>query len=216
MSNVTLYYLRPNHYCEKARAILTYKKIPFNLVNVPYGQHQAVIKASGQDYVPYIAETGQKGVTWPQIPDWAKKTKPQPTIYPGTNPVETRARSRLVEHWAHNVVEEYVWRYVVADMPKIFSDPQERWIFIELQERRRGPLEILAQRKKESIAGVEEVCSLSDDLFGQKNFLITEDPSLADFALFGALHPLKLSGNEIPGEFQKLRNWHSRMVSITS
>ncbi len=44
MSKVTLYYLRPSHYCEKARAILVYKKIPFKLVNIPYGQHQEVIK----------------------------------------------------------------------------------------------------------------------------------------------------------------------------
>ena len=216
MSKITLYYLRPSHYCEKARAILTYKKIPFELVNVPYGQHQEVIKVSGQDYVPYIAITGEKGVTWPNIPDWAEKIKPQPTIYPGTNPQETRARSRLVENWAHNVVEEYVWRYVVADMPKVFNDPQERWIFIELQERKRGPLEIMAQRKTEFLASVEEVCGISQELLGEKNFLISQDPSLADFALFGALHSLKLSGNEIPRKFSILRNWHSRISSIAN
>jgi glutathione S-transferase len=214
MSKNTLYYLRPSHYCEKARAILTYKKIPFNLVNVPYGQHQEVITVSGQDYVPYIAIEGENGITWPNIPDWAETTQPQPTIYPGTDPQETRARSRLVEHWAHNVVEEYVWRYVLADMPKVFSDPQERWIFIELQERKRGSLELMGHRKMEFLAGVKEVCGLSQDLLGGKNFLINQNPSLADFALYGALHPLKLSGNEIPRELSNLRDWHSRMNSL--
>jgi len=215
MSKVTLYYLRPSHYCEKARAILVYKKIPFKLVNIPYGQHQEVIKVSGQDYVPYIDVPGQKGVTWSQVPDWAEKTKPHPTIYPGSDPQGSRALSRVIEHWAHNVVEEYVWRYVVADMPRTFSDPQERWIFIELQERKRGPLEIMAERKREFLAGVDEVCGLAEDLLGEKNFLINENPSLADFALFGAVHPLKLSGNKIPRTFHKLRSWHSRMASIT-
>jgi len=212
---VKLYYLRPSHYCEKARAILAYKNIPFEIVNVPYGNHQEVIKVSGQDYVPYLQVGDGEGVTWPYVADWAEKTKPDPTIYPGDNPKESRARSRIIENWAHNVVEEMVWRYVVADMPKVFSDPQERWVFIELQERKRGPLEVMASRKQEFLGGVEEVCGLAEDLLGEKPFLIGQKPSLADFALYGGLHPLKISGNEIPKKFGKLREWHQRVNKLT-
>ncbi len=215
MATPRLYYQKPSHYCEKARAILRYKQIPFELVNVPEGDHHEVIEASGQDYVPYLELPDGKGVTWALIADWAENTKPQPTIYPGENPKDTRAKSRIIEHWAHNVVEDRVWNYALPDLPKIFQDPKERWIFIELQEAKRGPLEILEYRRPELLAGVEEICSLSQDLLSTRDFLLASNPSLADFALYGALHPLKVSGNDIPRQFASLRNWHDRMGELT-
>lgn len=215
LQSVKLYYLKPSHYCEKARAILAYKGIPFELVNVPYGNHQEVIEVSGQDYVPYIQTPTGKGVTWPNVADWAEETQPEPTLFPGENPKETRARSRIIEHWAHNVVEEMAWRYVVSDMPATFTDRQERWVFVELQERKRGPLEVMAQRKTEFLSGVEEVCSLAEGLLGSKEYLIASKPTLADFALYGGLHPLKISKNEIPKKFTALREWHTRVDRLT-
>jgi glutathione S-transferase len=216
MPPVKLYYLAPSHYCEKARAILVYKKIPFKLVDVPYGNHQAVIKASGQDYVPYVEVPGGEGVTWPHVADWAEKTKPDPTLYPGADPAHVRARSRLVEHWAHNAVEEAVWRYVVAEVPAAIEDEQARWVFVEMQERKRGPLELMAKRKKEFEAGVKEVCGLAEGVLHTNQFLLGGEPSLADFALYGAFHPLKLTGNEIPREFKALRAWHKRVDALAS
>ncbi len=215
MKTPRLYYQKPSHYCEKARAILSYKQIPFELVNVPEGDHHEVIEASGQDYVPYLELADGKGVTWPFIADWAEDTKPKPTIYPGENTKETRARCRIIEHWAHNVVEDRVWRYVLPDLQKIFQDPKERWIFIELQEAKRGPIEALEYRRHELLVDVEESCNLSQDLLGTQNFLLGPAPSLADFALYGAFHPLQVSGNEIPTQFVLLRNWHNRMDNLT-
>ena len=215
MKSPRLYYQKPSHYCEKARAILRYKQILFELVNVPEGDHHEVIEASGQDYVPYLWLSDGKGVTWPHIADWAEKTKHKPTIYPGENPKETQARSRIIEHWAHNVVEDRVWNYVLPDLPKIFHDPQERWIFVELQEAKRGSIEILRLRRNELLAGVIEICKLSQDMLGAQDFLLGPHPSLADFALFGALHPLKVSGNRIPAQFALLRDWHDRIHALT-
>jgi len=215
MKTPRLYYQKPSHYCEKARAILRYKQISFELVNVPEGDHREVIEASGQDYVPYLFLSKGKGITWPHIADWAEKTKHKPTIYPGDNPKETRARSRIIEHWAHKVVEDRVWNYVLPDLPKTFHDPQERWIFIELQEAKRGPIEILSLRKNELLTSVKEICSLSQDLLGTQKFLLGPHPSLADFALYGSLHPLKYSGNHIPAQFTSLRGWHDRMQALT-
>ncbi|MHB8586945.1 MAG: glutathione S-transferase family protein [Thermoplasmatota archaeon] len=217
-----LFYLRPSHYCEKARAILQFKKIPFDLVLVPYGNHQDVIRASGQDYVPWLGLAGSSygptkvnadGVEWPDIADWAEKVKPEPSLYPGDAKV-MRARSRLVENWAHNVVEEAVWKFVIAEIPSCLTDGQERWIFVELQERKRGPLHVMGMRKQEFAGGVREVCALAEDLLGDKPFLLADAPSLADFALFGALHPLKFTRQEIPKEFEKLRTWHGKVSSI--
>jgi glutathione S-transferase len=214
MKAIRLYYQKPSHYCEKARAILRYKQIPFELVNVPEGDHHEVIEASGQDYVPYLELPQGEGVTWPYIADWAENMKPEPTIYPGENPKETRAKCRIIEHWAHNIVEDRVWNYVLPDLPKTFQDPKERWIFIELQEAKRGPIELLNLRRNELLANVEEICDLTQDLLNTQTYLIGPNPSLADFALYGALHPLKVSGNNIPTQFTLLREWHNRIDTL--
>ena len=185
-------------------------------MNVPEGDHHEVIEASGQDYVPYLSLSSGKGITWPHIADWAEDAKPKPTLYPGKNRQENRARSKIIEHWAHNVVEDIVWNYVLPDLPRIFHDPQERWIFIELQEAKRGPIEILNLRRHELLAGLKEICNLSQELLTAQDFLLGPNPSLADFALYGALHPLKVSSNRIPTQFSLLRDWHKRMDALTT
>jgi len=45
-------------------------------------------------------------------------------------------------------------------------------------------------------------------------FLLTEQPSLADFAVFGAITPLSYSGNSIPTEFKALANWSRTIEKI--
>ena len=211
MRPVTLFYLDPSHYCEKARAILRFKKIPFKLVRVPYGDHSAVIEASGQDYVPYVKVPGARGVTWPHVADWAEDVAPEPTLFPDG---ASRAECRLIENWAHQVVEEMAWRYAVADVPRVIRDPKERWVFVEMQERKRGPLEMMKKRQKEFLGGLKEVCGLAEGLLDGKPFLLASQPSLADFALFGALLPLPYSRNRMPREFARLRRWHERVARI--
>jgi len=211
MKRVDLYYLGPSHYCEKARKILEYKGIPFRLVNVPYGDHTGVLRISGQDYVPYVHLGGKKGVLWPEIADWAERTQSTPTLYPGTDPRASRANSRVIESWAHNVLEELVWRVVVPDVPAVLKDEVERWVFVEMQERKRGNLDLMAARKKEFLVGLHEGCSLAEDLLDGHPYLTGDRPGLADFAVYGALHPLKFIGSRLPRGHAALQRWHDRV-----
>lgn len=207
-----LWYLPPSHYCEKARAILVFKKIPFELVNLPYGDHTALVKASGQDYAPYLEIPGAQGVRFPEIADWAEARAPKPTLYPGGS----RPLCRLIEHWAHQVVEEAVWKYVLPDVADHIAGERERWVFVEMQERKRGPLDIVAMRREEFLQGVRDVCGLLQDDLGQNQFLLGPAPSLADFAVYGALHPLKFVSKDIPTGFEKLQRWHARLRGLTT
>ena len=212
---VRLHYLPPSHYNEKARKILQYKGIAHEVVEVPYGDHSALLKATGQDYTPYIELPGaRRGVPWNEVADWAEKTQPRPTLYPGPAPAMMRAGCRVFEHWAHNVVEEAVWRYVVTDVPRVLKDDGARWRFVEFQERKRGPMESLLIQKPLFLAGMKDVLVLAEEHAGFGDFLTGNEPSLADFALYGALHPLKFTGQGIPRDFPKLREWHARVHKL--
>jgi glutathione S-transferase len=204
-----LYGLDLSHYVVKVKRILAYKGIPYDFEYAPYHDRQDLLAVSGQDYVPYLLWE-DKGVLWHEIPDFLEAKKPTPTLYPGGQ----RHLARILESWAHEVVEEVVWRYVCSDAPATFNDPRERWVFVELQERKRGPLELMAQRKPEFLKGVVSTLRPVEDRLAESPYLLGREPSLADFALYGALHPLPYTRNKLPKELPHVEEWFHRTQKL--
>ena len=198
-----------SHWCVKARKILDYKKIPYQTKTVGYHDKRELIKATGQDYVPALVNDGQI-ITYPNVPDFLEKLQPNPTIYPD----DTQALAKVLENWAHYRREDVVWRYVVVDFPKTFKDDLERWVFVEIQELKRGPLELMNLRRPALKAEMDNHLQMLEDLLQSKRFLLAEKPSLADFAVFGALDPLAYSGNQISEKYERLRAWHESVTDI--
>jgi glutathione S-transferase len=204
------FYQEPfSHWCVKAKKIMDYKKIRYETINVGYHDKRELIKATGQDYVPALINDGQI-VTYPDVPDFLEKLQANPTIYPEG----TRALAKAMENWAHYRLEDVVWCYAVVDFPKTFKDDLERWIFVEIQELKRGPLELLEVRRPALKAEMEDHLQLVEDMLRGHRFLLTEKPSLADFAVFGAVNPLAYSGNRIPEKFPKLNSWYESIDHI--
>ena len=206
---LTLFQEPFSHWCVKVQKILKYKHIRFESKIVAYHDKRELIKATGQDYVPAIVDGG-KIVTYPDIPDYLEALAPSPSIYPNG----TRNLAKLIENWAHYRLEEIVWRYCVVDFPRTFKDDQERWVFEEIQEIKRGPLELMAARRPAFKADIEAHFQIIDDILGDHKFLLTETLSLADFAVFGAIYPLGYSGNELPRKFKHLQTWYGSIDRI--
>ncbi len=192
-----------SHWCVKARKIMDYKKIRYKTKIVGYHDKRELIKATGQDYVPAVVQDGQI-VTYPNVPDFLEKLQPNPTIYPEG----TKALAKAIENWAQYRLEEVVWRYAVVDFPKTFKDDLERWVFVEMQELKRGPFDLLEVRRPALKAEMEDHLQILEDMLQNHHFLLAEKPGLADFAVFGAVNPLAYSGNRIPEQFTKLNMWH--------
>ena len=203
---VLLYDLPISHYCVKAKAILGYKGVPFETERAPYNDRQDLLAVSGQDYVPYLLWEDQ-GVAWYDIPDFVEKKAPSPTLYPDGS----RTLARILDHWAHEVVEEAVWKVVVPDAEKTFEDPRERWVFVEMQERKRGSLDVMLLRRPEFVKGLVATLRPAEERLAESPFLLGAKPSLADFALYGAVHPLPFTGNAIPKELPHVQAWFERV-----
>jgi glutathione S-transferase len=206
---LTLFQEPYSHWCVKVRKILTYKRIRFESKNVGYHDKRELMRATGQDYVPAIVNDG-KIVTYPDIPDYLERLAPEPSIYPSG----TRELAKLIENWAHYRLEEIVWRYCVSDFPKTFKDDQERWVFVEMQELKRGPLELMEARRQAFKADMEMHFKILDEMLQGHEFLLTETPSLADFAVFGAIYPLIYSGSQVQGEYKRLQAWYGAIDRI--
>ena len=192
-----------SHWCVKARKILDYKQIKYETKNVGYHDKRELVKATGQDYVPALLNDGQI-ITYPNVPDFLEQLRAIPTIYPD----KTKALTKAIENWAHYRLEDVVWRYAVVDFPKTFKDDLERWVFVEMQELKHGPLQLMETKRPEFKADMEAHFQIIEDMLKDHRFLVADTPSLADFAVFGAVNPLVYSGNKFPEKFAKLRAWY--------
>lgn len=206
---VLLYGLDVSHYVVKVKRILAHKKIAYEFEYAPYHDRQDLLAVSGQDYVPYLLWE-DKGVAWYDIPEFLEKQRPTPTIYPGGQ----RNLARILEAWAHETVEEMAWRIAAPGARKTFQDPREAWVFEEMQMRRRGDLDELAAQKPKHEKALVATLAAAEDRFGESKFLLGAEPSLADFALYGALHCLPCTGNEIPRALPHTRAWFERVARI--
>lgn len=206
---VLLYGMDLSHYVVKVKRILEYKGIPYEYEYAPYHDRQELLRVSGQDYVPYLLWEDE-GVTWEKIPDFLEAKRPTPTIYPAGS----RNLARILDSWAHDTVEELAWRVVAPDARGTFKDPREAWVFEEMQRRRRGDLDEFATQKPKFVQGLVAGLRDTDARLGESPFLLGAQPSVADFALYGALHCLAYTGNEIPRELPHVRKWYATVAGL--
>lgn len=206
---VTLWGMAYSHHVVKARKLLDFKSVDHAFQPVPYHDKRELLKASGQDYVPWLQWDGQ-GVPWYELVDFVEAKVPTPTAFPSG----LKGQARIVEQWAHDIVEEMVWRYVVPEMPATFQDEHERWVFEELQERKRGPMSGLKEKQPKALADMKGTFGLIELALANSDFLLGEQPSLADFATYGAVSPLAYVGKDIPKDFPKMRAWHQRVGKV--
>ena len=197
-----------SHYCVAIDRMLAYKGLRVTSVPVPYHDKTELLRETGQDYVPALLWDGVV-VPWKEIPAFLEAQQPTPTLYPGTwGPTAT-----VLEDWGHQVLEEKVWRAIVTEVPPVFADARERWVFEEMQTRARGPWHVLLQRRAEFEAEAVSALAMVDRMLADRAWILGE-PSVADFGIFGSLSPWLTVGRRIPPELPHLARWVDRIRSL--
>ena len=207
-SRPSLYEEPFSHYCVSADRMLAFKGIPYDPIDVPYHDKQALMKATGQDYVPTLIWEG-KPVFWYDIPDFLEKARPAPTLYPKGQ----KGLAVVLEHWGHQVLEERVWRYVVTKMPAKMRSDLERWVFEEMQTRARGPWHVLEMRREEFKEDMVKHLAMVDAMLDGRDWVLGE-PSLADFGIYGGMYPLLHVGEAVPKSLPRLAKWTDRVAKL--
>ncbi|MCA1812478.1 MAG: glutathione S-transferase family protein [Halobacteriales archaeon] len=206
---VTLYQERYSHHCVKAAKLLDFKGIDHEVREVGYHDKRELLKASQQDYVPWL-QWGDEGVAWDKLVDFVEAKVPKPSAYPPG----LEGPARILEQWSHDVLEERVWRYVRPEVGVTFSDPIERWVFEEIQHWKRGPVEESKAKQPQFLADMTQHLARLETCLDGRDFLLADAPCVADFAAFGAIFPLTYVGQDIPREFAKLRSWNQRLAKV--
>ncbi|MBI4393908.1 MAG: glutathione S-transferase family protein [Euryarchaeota archaeon] len=209
-----LYEIPFSHHCVKIRLALNYKAVPFERVNVKYHDKRNLIEASGQDVVPFISDGKDKVAYYGKTDmiDWVEAKWPLPALYPK----DVRGQAKLIENWAHEVLEEAVFKTIIPDLAKKFraKDDVEGYVFEWLKEMQRGPWEEIVwkaantypEKVKPLYGWLEESLKGHDYILGE--------PSAADFAAYGAIFPLYFVGKEVPKDYPRLREWKDRLSKL--
>lgn len=205
---VRLYWAPWSHYSVCAELQLAIKEVPATLVPVPYHDKTDLVAKTGQDYIPELDWDGTF-VPWEAIPDFLERAVYRPTLYPNSQ----RGAATIIERWAHQVLEDKVWKGVVTKVADTFSDPREAWVFEYLQTRVRGPWKDLEDRREDSLRVAAAELGWVDAALHGRDWILGA-PSLADCGVYGAIAPLLLVGEPVPAGLDHLRNWVNRMHSL--
>ncbi len=205
---LTVYGFPQSHYCVSADRMLAFKGIRARPVRVPYHDKRALLRATGQDYVPTLV-AGRKVVRWEEIPRFLDRLVPRPSLFPPGR----AGVAEVLENWGHQVLEERVWRAVVTRIPATMPDEHERWVFEEMQTRSRGPFELLEARRAEFTEEMHRYFGLVERMLDGHAWILDE-PSVADFGIYGGLSPLLTVGEPIPARFPNLRRWTRQIARL--
>jgi glutathione S-transferase len=197
-----------SHYCVSAERMLAFKGIRWESIYTPYHDRRELLRRTRQDYLPALLWNG-RFVRWDEIPAFLERRRPEPTLFPPQH----AALARALENWGHQVLEERVWRAVVTRVPRLLRTEHERWVFEEMQTRARGPWHVLEHRRAEFVRDLRPYLALVDEMLTGRDWILDE-PSLADFGVYGSLSPWWSVGERTPAAFRRLIAWARRIASL--
>lgn len=222
----TLYQFATSPFCSKVRKILDYKGLAYELVEVDYVERKELIAASGQIMVPALRLEGMGNgdgggrveviVDSERIAARLEEICPEPTILPP----QWRGLHLALARYIDGEVEDALFRAALPDEAAYFArQGADRLAFFRLIRERKygaGFCERMEREREANFARVREVLAPFEQALEHGAFLLGR-VGLADFALYGQLQLLALSGAlKVPHEFARLREFHARIDRISS
>jgi glutathione S-transferase len=228
----TLYQFVTSPFCSKVRKILDYKGLDYQIVEVDYVERKELIAASGQIMVPALRlenvqedvrnDVGGEGggvetvVDSDRIAMRLEEVCPEPTILPA----RSRGLHLALTRYIDSELEEALFCAAVPDEEKYFArqgaDRLAMFRFIRDRKYGAGFCDRMEREHEANMVRVREVLEPFEMALEHGAFLLG-GPGLADFALYGQLHFLALTGVlKIPHELPRVREFYGRVDRITA
>jgi glutathione S-transferase len=243
MTMIELYQFELSHYCEKIRLILDYKGLPYRKVEVTPGIGQLdLYRMSGQRQVPVIKDGTEVIADSTAIALYLDRKYPDRPIIPADP--QQRALCLLMEEWADESIglnSRKVMLGAFSQDPALRSAllPASTPSFLKtLVESVPGEaLSVLGtgagfgpDAVKTARKAMQQNLESLSTLLSDRPYLITEHPTLADFAVAGLTMyvkfpaglyldiPALLKGKGVPGladnlEYNTYWAWRDRLYS---
>lgn len=202
-----LYQFELSHYCEKVRFILDYKGLPYRKVEVTPGIGQLdVFRMSGQRQVPVLKDGSEVIADSTAIAEYLERQYPDRPIIP-TEP-RLRGLCLLIEQWADESIglnarkcmlgemgknSDFRQSFLPPDMPDLVKTalgvvPNELFGVLEMGAGLTP--DALKQAQDAMKRDLVSLCFILD----QQPYLVTDQPTLADFAVAALTMYIKFPG----------------------
>jgi glutathione S-transferase len=212
-----LYQFLGSPFCAKARKLLAFKGVEFEVVEVDYLERKELLLASGQIMVPAVTlDSGETIVDSARIAMRLEELYPEPTIFPSG----WRGMHLVLADYIDNQLEDAVYRIALADELAYYGSqgPDRAALWRLICERKYGAGfvdRVIAddaanwERARAALAPFEDQLASVPFLTGRIG--------LADFALYGQLFYLAFTGElKIPADMKNLRAFFGRIDRISA
>lgn len=212
-----LYQFASSPYCGKVRKILDFKGIDYEVVELDYLERKELLAASGQIMVPALTlDNGETIVDSTTIALRLEALQPEPTILPPG----ARGTHRVLTDYIDNGLEDVLFRAAIPDelgwWRERGADRAAFWRLIRERKFGAGFVDEMIATHDAQLARARAALAPFNETLTASPFLLGRI-GLADFALYGQLGYFTFRGtSKIPGEFESLRAFFSRMDRITS
>ena len=212
-----LYQFLGSPFCAKARKLLAFKGVEFEVVEVDYLERKELVLASGQMTVPALTlESGETIVDSARIAMRLEELFPEPTIFP----TGWRGIHIALADYIDNNLEDAVYAVALADELAHYSkqgaDRAALWRLIRERKYGAGFVDRTIANRDANWERARSALAPFEDQLAQSPFL-TGRIGLADFALYGQLYYFAFTGEmKIPADLKNLRAFFDRVDRITA
>ena len=212
-----LYQFLGSPFCAKARKLLAFKGVEFEVVEVDYLERKELLTASGQIMVPAVTlDNGEMIVDSARIAMRLEELYPEPTIFPPG----WRGIHLVLADFIDNHLEERVYAVALADELAYYSkqgpDRAALWRLIRERKYGAGFVDRAIADHSANWKQARDALAPFEERLANVPFL-TGRIGLADFALYGQLFYLAFTGElKIPADMKNLRAFFGRVDRISS
>jgi len=212
-----LYQFLGSPFCAKARKLLAFKGVEFEVVEIDYLERKELVVASGQVTVPALTlESGETIVDSARIAMRLEELFPEPTIFPAG----WRGVHIALADYIDNHLEEEVYAVALADELAHYArqgtDRAALWRFIRERKYGAGFVDRTIANRDANWERARAALAPFEEQLANLPFL-TGRIGLADFALYGQLYYFAFTGElKIPADLKNLRAFFDRVDRITS
>lgn len=176
--------LRFSPYCWRTRMALAHKGLEARFIPWRFTERDSLPGAPQNSRVPVLVDAGRTVADSTDIAFYLEAQYPNaPSLFGGAG---GEAHARFIIVWADQSLMPALLPLLAAD---IFASlaPKDRAYFRETREKRLGcTLEEAASRREALLPGLHATLAPLRAVVGRQPFLGGEEPSYADYAVFGA------------------------------
>ncbi len=213
---VVIHQLEHSPYCIPITAALRALGVKFRAVQVSYGDRTPIFRLTQGIYhqVPVLVDG--KEVVFESASDTLDVARFVDGRWAGGRlfPAAVEGLQRIVVPHLENEVEGITFRLIDPLFFDTVTDERERMFFLRFKERKfgRGCIEAWRKQAAQLWAQAETQLAPYDLLLQHSEYLLSEAPVYADYALLGIVGNLTYRGlNALPPSLQALRAWRKRI-----